>query len=314
MTAWGLNYAETIRNAPMPHCRPLTAASFLTLVLLLAGCAGFPEPRGELSFDDGLDAEAWFDRLMEAHGGNLSDESRDFNLAMTGEWYSLIQRIQPLVTDADYRVSAEERYLPSKDLYVVRHRGPAGTKTVWRKGRDIRVWYDGEAVDDPDVLAATAMTTDAFMLFHYGPSFLARRATDMTRLAAGRENGRRYPRVLLSIEPGFGQAEHDQVVAWIDPESHRLFRVHITLNGFETTQNAHVDTTFSDYAEQGGYWFPNTFEERVRGPIRIDAHDWRITGRDMDRGWAPEDVSGPGFSGLAVPPVAGSRRSPPEHD
>lgn len=283
--------------------RPSAIASLLTMALFIAGCAGFPQPREGLQFDDGLSAEQWFERVMRAHGGDLSDDSRDFNLAMTGEWSSLIQRIQPLVTDADYRISAEERYRPSEDLYVIRHRGPEGIKTVWRRGRDIRVWYDGEPVKDADVLAATAMTTDAFELFHFGPSFLAGRATEMTRMRHGSEGGRRYPRLLLTIQPGFGQAESDQVVVWIDPDSHRLFRVHMTLNGFETTRNAHVDTTFSEYVEQGGYWFPTNFEERVRGPIQIHAHDWRITGRDIARGWRSEDVQGSEFSGAAARPA-----------
>lgn len=287
----------------------LMTPAMLALLLLLGGCAGFPEARDDLSFEDGLSAEQWFDRVMEAHGGDLSDDPRDFNLAMTGEWYGMIQRIQPLVTDSDYRVSAEERYLPSENLYVVRHQGPEGVKTVWRKDRQIKVWYDGEPVDDPDVLAATAMTTDAFELFHYGPSFLVRRATEIFRLDAAREDGRLYPRLLFTIEPGFGQADRDQVAIWIDPETHRMFRVHITLNGFETTQGAHVDTTFSDYVQQGGYWFPNTYEERVRGPIRIDAHDWWITGREINRGWGREDVSGPRFEGPAADPVAEDREA-----
>lgn len=284
--------------------RAFAVISLPTLILFVAGCAGFPQPREDLRFDDGLSAEQWFERVMAAHGGDLSSDPRDFNLAIIGEWSGMIQRIQPLVTDSEYRISAEERYKPSEDLYVIRHRGPEGIKTVWRQGRDIRVWYNGEPVDDPDVLSATAMTTDAFELFHFGPSFLARRATDLTRLEAGSEGGRRYPRLLLTIQPGFGQAERDRVVAWVDPETHRLFRVHITLNGFKTTENAHVDTTFSGYVEHGGYWFPTTFEERVRGPIRIHAHDWHITGRDLGRGWRMEDVEGPQFSGAAARPAS----------
>lgn len=294
----------------MPIVRSLANAALIIPVLLVAGCAGFPSAHDDLRFDDGLSAGQWFDRVMRAHGGDLSRDSRDFNLAMSGEWSSMIQRIQPLVTDADYRVSAEERYRPADNLYVVRHKGPAGIKTVWRRGRDIRVWYDGEPEEDPDVLAATAMTTDAFELFHFGPSFLARRTVGMTRLEAGSEGNERYPRILFTIEPGFGEAERDQVVAWIDPDSHRLFRVHITLNGFETTQGAHVDTTFSEYVEQGGYWFPMAFEERVRGPIRIHAHDWRITGRDIDRGWRDEDVAGPAFGGAAARPAGKSPNGP----
>ncbi|MEE4305045.1 MAG: hypothetical protein V2J19_12935 [Wenzhouxiangella sp.] len=285
----------------MHSSRELIIAVLLTSCLLTVGCAGFPEPREGLSFEDGLSAEQWFERMMQAHGGDISSDPRDFNLAMTGEWSGLIQRIQPLVTDSGYRISAEERYRPSDNLYVTRHRGPQGVKTVWRRGQEIRVWYDGEPETDAQVLAATAMTTDAFELFHFGPSFLARRAVYMTRLAGGREDGRGYPRILVEIRPGFGEAESDRVIAWIDPETHRLFRVHITLNGFRTTQGAHVDTTFSDYVQMGGYWFPSRFEERVRGPIRIHAHDWRITGRDTDRNWRVEDVAGPEFTGPAAP-------------
>ncbi|AKS42683.1 hypothetical protein WM2015_2320 [Wenzhouxiangella marina] len=276
-------------------------------LLLLTACAGFPEPRDGLRFEDGLTARQWFDRLIEGHGGDLSEDPRDFNLAMRGHWYRAIQRIQPLVTDADYRVTAEERYRPADGLYVVRHEGPAGSKTIRRQGDSIRIWYDGQEVEDEQLLAASAMTTDAFELFHFGPSFLARRAVAMSRLPEGRESGRRYPRLWIRIEPGFGRAEHDEVVAWIDPDSHRLFRVHITLNGFETTQGAHVDTSFADYVQMGGYWIATEFEERVRGPIRIKAHDWQITGRDVGRGWDSADVAGPIFEGAAAAP-AGSVR------
>jgi len=281
----------------------MTITSRVTCILLLVlttACASFPEAEPGIVFDDGLSAADWTQRLLSAHGGDLSDDPRDFNLAMTGHWYSLIQRIQPLVSDAEYRVSAEERYRPADQLYVVRHRGPAGIKTIWRQSDEIRVWYDGREVQDEDVLAASAMTTDAFELFHFGPSFLVRRAAQQIRLKNAKEDGRRYPRLLFTIEPGFGRAESDQVVAWINPDTHRLHRVHLTLNGFETTQGAHVDTTFFDYVEQAGYWFPTRFEERVRGPIRIDAHDWQITARDHSRGWTPEDVEGPEFEGRAA--------------
>jgi len=279
---------------------------FLSVVvagLVLAGCSSFPESRGDLEFDDGLSAEALFERVLAAHGGDLSDDPRDFNLAMTGEWKSLIQRVQPLVTDAGYRVSAEERYRPADDFYAARHQGPEGVKTVIRQGQDIQVWYDGEPVSDPDVLAATAMTTDAFLMFHFGPSLIARRATAMIRMENQREGDIEYPRLFVTIRPGFGEAESDDLVLWIDPDTERLFRVHMTLNGFRTTQGAHVDTTFSDYQQVAGYWLPSRFAERVRGPIRINAHDWWITARDQQRGWSPDDIEGPEFGGSAAAPA-----------
>jgi hypothetical protein len=257
---------------------PLGLAVVLTLVLLGTGCAtAFPVAEPGLEFDDGLNAAAVFNRTMNAHGGDLRSDAGTFSLAMTGEWKRLIVRIQPVVTDAGYRISAEERYRPSEQLYEVSHQGPEGTKKVIRQGRAIELFYNGEPETDPARLRATAMTTDAFELFHFGPTFIKHRKSALVRLDDQRENGVSYRRLLATLRPGFGEAEKDQVVLWIDPETDLLFRVHLTLNGFETTQGAHVDTTFLAYEQVGDYVFPTRFEERVRGPLRIQAHHWQIT-------------------------------------
>ncbi len=36
------------------------------------------------------------------------------------------------------------------------------------------------------------------------------------------------------------------------------------------------------------------------GPLRLPARDWRITFPDVNRGWAPEALAGPGFTGAAA--------------
>lgn len=276
------------------------------LVLALAACATrFPQPQDELVFNDGLNAEALFAQSLEAHGGDLRDYPGDFNLAMTGEWGRAIVRIQPVVTDVGFRISAEERYRPADQLYVVRHQGPEGVKTVVRHGTEIRVWYNGEREQDPAILRASAMTTDAFEMFHFGPSFIKHRAAEMRRLANRREEGTDFRLIWVRLKPGFGEADEDEVVLWIDPESDLLYRIHMTLNGFESTQGAHVDTTFHDYENVEGFMLPRRFVERVRGPIRIHAHEWWITGRDQNRGWQAADVSGPAFSGVAAEPASG---------
>lgn len=252
-------------------------AGLIPAVFLLVACASFPGPEPGLSFADGLTAPELLDRSIRAHGGDLSDDPGEFRLEMTGEWSSAIVRIQPLVTDAGYRIDARESYRPAERLYVVDHSGPEGVKTIRRQGRDIQVWYAGEATRDDKVLAASAMTTDAFELFHFGPSFIKRRAAELTRLSDRRDDGVRYRRLLAVIRPGFGEAAEDRVVVWLDPETDLMYRVHITLNGFETTQGAHVDTTFLEFHELGAYTLPSRFVERVRGPIRLRAHNWWIT-------------------------------------
>jgi hypothetical protein len=274
------------------------------LLLMLPGCASFPEARPGVRFDDGLSAQQVFAQCLAAHGGDIREHPGDINLSTDGRWYALIQRIQPIVSDAGFRVTSQERYRPRDGLYAVRHEGPLGTKQVIRTSAGISVYYNGEREIDPVKLRATAMTNSAFQMFHFGPSFVHGRAVEMTRLADASEGGRSYRRVLATLEPGFGEAAQDQVVLWIDARDSRLYRVHMTLNGFETTQGAHVDTTFLDYRQVGRYLLPTSFHERVRGPVRIDAHTWHTTGIDLDRGWSDADVTGPQFTGKAEAPAS----------
>jgi hypothetical protein len=279
----------------------------LALIVALAGCSAFPQARSGIEFDDGLSASDIFEHCLAAHGGDIHEYPGDINIATDGRWYSVIQRIQPVVSDAGFRVTSEERFRPSDGTYAIRHSGPAGNKYVVRTASSILVHYNGVAVDaDDERTRATAMTNDAFRMFHFGPSFIKHRATAMTRLPDVREAGRDYRRVLASLSPGFGQSDTDHVVLWIDAESSRLFRVHMTLEGFETTRGAHVDTTFLEYLQVGPYLLPSRFSERVRGPIRVLAHEWHITGMDIDRGWTDADVTGSDFSGRAAAPATRS--------
>lgn len=291
---------------------------FACTLALLAGCAsvGFPPaaPSGVAArVDDGLDGDAVFARTLAAHGGDLRRYQGDINLSTDGRWFALIQRIQPLVTDSGYRIRSEERYRPSDGLYAVRHSGPQGVKHVLRRADGtLTIHDDGVAATDPARLRATAMTNDAFRMFHFGPSFFLGRVQGWARLPDAREGARSYQRILGTVRPGFGEAAEDQVVLWVDRETGRLFRIHMSLNGFETTVGAHVDTTFLEYREVAGYLLPVRFHERVRGPLRIDAHTWWTTGLDSGRGWSEADVDGGApFRGAAAAPAAALAPEPP---
>ncbi|MFZ5636410.1 MAG: hypothetical protein ACOY82_07450 [Pseudomonadota bacterium] len=283
------------------------SAMFASVLIatLLAGCASvrFPTEPPASAFADGVDGDAIFARTLAAHGGDLRAYPGDLNLSTDGRWYALIQRIQPIVTDSGYRIRAEERYLPARGVYAVRHTGPKGTKQVIRDAEGLRVYENGVRVTDPARLRATAMTHDAFRLFHFGPGFFLDRVERWVRLTDAREQGRRYLRVRGLLRPGFGEAAEDVAVLWVDADSGRLYRIHISLNGFETTIGAHVDTTFLEYRDIAGFVLPVRFHERVRGPLRIDAHAWRVTGLDTGRGWRAEDVAGPDFTGAASAPA-----------
>lgn len=277
------------------------------LLVLLGGCARFPTATPDARFEDGLSATQIFADCLAAHGGDMRDYPGDLNLSTDGHWHALIQRIQPVISDAGFRVTSQERYRPSDGVYAVHHHGPLGDKQVFRTPAGITVYYNGVRETDPVKLRATALTTDAFVLFHFGPSFIKAHATTLSRLPDSREDGQRYYRLLATLSPSFGEAKSDEVVLWINPQTHLLYRVHLTLNGFETTQGAHVDTTFLAYRKLGPFTLPVQFKERVRGPIRISAHEWHTTEMDRDRGWQPADVEGTHFTGAAAASRGGTQ-------
>jgi hypothetical protein len=295
--------------------RPGMNRSLLALLwaCLLAGCStAFPTAPDAPPQGDGLDAQAIFDRSLAAHGGDLRKHPGDINLSTDGRWYRLIQRIQPVVTDSAFRIRSEERYRPSTGLYAVHHTGPGGSKHVVRDRDGLTVHYNGAPNTDDAKLRATDMTNDAFAMFHFGPSWFVGRTAALQRLPDAREGGRAYHRLLATLRPGFGRAADDRAVLWIDARDFRLWRIHQTLNGFETTQGAHVDTTFLEYRRVGPYLFPVRFLERVRGPLRIKAHAWYVTGLDLDRGWTDADVRDPqGFRGKAAAPAQALQANTP---
>ena len=252
--------------------------------LLLAACATrFPEPGPGGAAADGFDAATLLAQCLTAHGGDLRDSVQELRLSLTGEWGTMIRRIQPLVTDFGYRIDATERHFPQDGRSLAEWSGPAGAKRVDWRYPEISVAYDGETSDDEDVLASTAMTAEAFRLFHLAPSYLAWRGGEPLRLADERIDGRRYHRLLFTLEPGFGFSERDRVVAYVDAESKRLFRLWITLEGFRTTLGATVDLTYLEYQQVDGFLLPRRLDERVRAPIGIHAHEWTITAAELVR-------------------------------
>ncbi len=290
----------------MSPFRSFSVLALMLLCLTMAGCASvrFPPEPPTTVFDDGLSGDAIFARTLAAHGGDLRRYPGDINLSTDGRWFALIQKIQPVVSDSGYRIRSQERYRPSTGLYAIQHTGPDGRKQVVRSGAWLAVFYNGVRETDPVKLRATAMTNDAFRMFHFGPSFFLDRASSWNRLADADDKGRGYYRLRATVRPGFGESAADDVVIWVDRETGRLFRIHMSLNGFETTVGAHVDTTFLEYRDVAGYLLPVRFHERVRGPLRIDAHTWWTTGIDTGRGWRDEDVLNAAFDGAAVAPAA----------
>ena len=262
-------------------------------VTLLQGCAK-TSPRFESvkkNVSDGKNAEQIFNATLKRHGGDHLDKLQDLNVAIDGEWYYLITKIQPKVTDKSYRQKSEERILLSPSTYAAFYRGDAGSKRVYRAKGETSVAYNAIQTSDSETLSATALTSDAFYLFSLGPLALAKRNLIWKRIEDGEHKKKAYYRINTELTPGFGESKSDFITMWIDKETNLTYRVHITLEGFETTKGAHVDTTFLKYLEIEEFAFPVHFFERVIGPISIDAHEWWYTGIDINRDLKPIDVS-----------------------
>jgi hypothetical protein len=104
------------------------------------------------------------------------------------------------------------------------------------------------------------------------------------RLLEERElDGKRCQLVAGRLSPGFGVAEQDDFIAWIDPETRLLKRFQFSLNGLDSTRGADVDVVFSDFrrSADGSIW-PGRFIERIQRPLRAKAHDWRMTALTLD--------------------------------
>lgn len=244
----------------------------------LSGCATqFPDAEKLAYSDDGLAGAEIFAACLDAHGGDLREVASEVRLSLTGEWSTAITKIQPLVTDFEYRIDAKEIHWIDDRRSEVVWSGPAGEKTIiWDKD-NLKVYYDDVESTEEDVLKSTAMTSNAFQLFHLGPSFLAWNAQAPKRLSDEVINGKSYYRLHFILEPGFGFSEKDEVIAYVDPQTMQLYRVWLTLEGFKTTKGATVDVTFLDYYNRSGVVLPAKLDERVRAPLSIHAHAWEIT-------------------------------------
>lgn len=276
----------------------VTQLLLLPLAALASGClSSFPQWEEASASPASLtQAARLVDASVDAHGGDVYATADEIRVEYEGEWGFLVTKVQPVLTDPDYRQSSTERFVPSQGLLEQTHRGPAGEKTVVRRPDSIEVRYDGVVSDDEDVRAAAALVADAYMMFLVGPSFVKHRATEMRVIEPETLDGRPHDRVLAKLEPGFGFSEADYVVLWIDAETRLTRRLHFTLEGLESTRGAHVDTTYLEYGRFGPFTFATDLVEHVRSPLPAKAHEWRVTSLE---------------SSTVAPAVAGEPRQSP---
>lgn len=284
------------RRAPA-RCLLLT----LPLPLLLCACASaLPEAR---QVGEQAGARALLEASAQAHGVTAFRQIRDLNVGYDGQWESLVQKLQPALVDADFRKSSEERLLFSPvPLIGQRHSGPGGTKQVTRSHTSVGVRYNDRPDSGPETLAAAALVADAYRMFLLGPIHFLEGNASLELAGAADVAGRPCDLVLAVRRPGHGLSAEDRYLLFIDRQDRLLRRVRFSMEGLASTQGAVVEVDFLDHREIAGVRWPTRFFERLRKPIpSLPVHAWRLTGLDVNRGYAEADISGPAFTGSASP-------------
>ena len=276
----------------------------------LAGCGSHVAPIPSTpvaTVGSSPEARALLNRCLDAHGGAAAyARVHDVNVRFDSHWAAVGPKLQPKLSDTGFREGSEERYLTtSKGTFTVGqdHRGPKGEKFVARTPGGVAVWYNGVPSDDAVAKAASALVTDAYSIFVFGPDFFVRRAAALQTLEGGEVNGAACDRLLAVLRPGLGSANEDRVVLSIDRATHVLRRVSFTLNALESTKGAEVHVDLSEQQRLAGVLFPTRFYEHIDRPVSLDAHRWQMHGFDTNRGYKAADIAGPTFKGKASPPA-----------
>jgi hypothetical protein len=295
---------------PYSLTRRALLAALVVPVPFLNGCSTPLPLAPALANDPG--ASERLDESAQAHGLAAFRRLRDINLSYDGQWRPLIDRIQPEVVDAGFRGPSQERMLPGLGILAQAYTGPRGRKQVyWRSPRPaaggagaVKVWFNGVASTEAGALSAAAMVAECYQLFLLGPLWLAGLGLPAQRAGTEQVDGRLCDVVTVSLAPGLGFSAADRVALCIDRADAVTRRMRFTLEGSAGTRGAVAETDTYEHQRRHGVLWPMRSFERVLHPIALPAHDWRITGLDVDRGYGPEALEAAEFSGAAAAPAA----------
>ncbi len=249
---------------------------------LLASCSNLSVPGKSADTRTSAAAEAVLKRSA-AKSGNPWQRYDQVKVNYTGEWSAIATRLQPVLTDPGFRKSSVETYHPRSGRVRQLYTGPQGTKQVTKQGSKTAVVFNGKVSSNSEVSNAAALVADAYTAFLFGPSWLIGRASELALLAPKPLGGERCTRVAGKLSPGIGSPAADYFIAWIGDDSGLMRRFQFSLNALDSTRGADVEVTFSDHwkAADGSIW-PNHFVETIERPIRTKAHDWQLSGLQLN--------------------------------
>ncbi len=274
---------------------------------LLAACSSVPLPQKSATDADARDL---LDQSQLAHGKAAFAAIRDLSVRYDGTWYDIVTKVQPVLTDKTFRKSSEERMLMllGDNLIAQLHTGEAGKKFVLRDnnlalGERASVWVNQQPETNRDKIAAAHLVVEAYQLFLY-PAFYVERASHLERVGTGSVGGRECERLLAVMRPGIGASIEDRVVLYIDKQDKLVRRVRLTLEGLDSTKGAVVDVDHDRFVQIAGVTWPTHFYESLVAPFPgLPAHDFSLTGLDVNRGLNGADFVNAQFSTRAAKPA-----------
>ena len=300
----------------------VTRRRWLTLAALpatggLLGACGTPLPLAAAPPSAASAAAA--QRLSDsanAHGLAAYRQITDINIGYAGQWRPLINRVQPEVVDEGFRGPSQERLMPAAGVVAQAYEGAKGKKQVfWQRSKspasngrpqgDVAVWFNGQPSQRAGELAAAALVAEGYGLFLLGPLWVSSRqaaglAVPAEVAGTERVHGRLCDVINVWLRPGLGHAATDRVSLLIDRDDHVTRRLRFTLEGYEGTRGAVAEVDCFEHARRFGLLLPMRSYEEVVHPLRLPAHDWFVTGLDVNRGYGVEALRGAQFSGAAA--------------
>ncbi len=248
-------------------------------------------------------AKALLTATQNAHGKDAFNKINDIAVSYDGVWPFLITKLQPKITDPQFRKISQDRMLLREGVVVQFYQGTGGDKFVWRESNKVSVTYNGKTDTDIATRDASHLVLEAYQLFLM-PAFYVERAAWLELGKTEFIDGNPYDTLIAVMRPGYGNAVEDRTMLFIDPKTKLVKRVRLTLEGTETTKGAFVDTTYFAYKTIGGVVWPTQFYEALVSPFPgLPAHDFWMTGLDINRGITNADFAGAKYSAKAAVPA-----------
>ena len=275
---------------------------FITvLALIMSACTSIPMPQKSAIQ---ADARVLLDSTQTAHGKAAFAKINDISVGYDGEWFSLVTKLQPTLTDVAYRKSSQEHVLLKEQVIAQIHSGSMGSKFVLKTPNEFKLAYDGKPSTDKGKIDSSHVVLEAYQLFLY-PAFYVERAKHLERLGAASVNGQACDVLLAILQPGLGNSEQDRVLLFIDQKDKLVKRIQATVEGFSGTQGATIEVTHNRFMELAGVIWPTHFFEAVVKPFpNLPAHDFWLTGLDVNRGLNLNDLQGGQYTGKTAAPAA----------